>query len=255
MYQVDAFASSLFAGNPAAVVPLQEWLDDGLLQDIAAENNLPETVFFVPRGDRFHIRWFTPVREVELCGHATLAAAYVLYHCLGSTRASLGFDSLSGELTVTPVDGALEMNFPIEHPVPGSVDNAVFTALGGKPREVWSASYELLVFDSDAEIRHMTPDFQTLGQASSRPAIVTAPGEQEDFVCRFFAPCFGINEDPVTGSAYTILAPYWSDRLGKASLAARQVSPRGGEVACRLDGDRVRLTGRCALYLKGTLML
>lgn len=255
MYQVDAFASSLFSGNPAAVVPLPSWLPETLLQDIAAENNLSETVFFVAEAGHYHIRWFTPSREVELCGHGTLAAAHVIFHYLDRDAGELQFHSRSGVLAVRRHAERLELDFPLQMPVPGELDDAVIEALGARPREVWDARYRLLVFDEEGDVRRMAPDFPALGRACETPVIVTAPGQQEDFVCRFFAPRFGIDEDPVTGSAYTILAPYWSDRLGRDKLEARQVSPRGGAVGCRVAGDRVHLAGQTVLYLKGTVFL
>jgi predicted PhzF superfamily epimerase YddE/YHI9 len=255
MYQVDAFASSTFSGNPAAIIALDGWLDDGLLQDIASENNLSETAYMIDRGDSIDIRWFTPAREVDLCGHATLAAAFVAFECLGREDSPLRFQSCSGELLVARQGAGFIMDFPSERALPGDVDPAVFIALGARPRETWSASYDMLVFDRESDIRQLQPDFSALGQASARALIVTAPGEQVDFVSRFFAPAYGINEDPVTGSAHTILTPYWADRLGKTRLQARQVSPRGGDIACEHRGERVSLAGTCVLYMEATLML
>lgn len=255
IYQVDAFSAVRFGGNPAAVVPLDGWLSDTLLQDIAAENAVSETAYVVGGGGRYGIRWFTPRAEVDLCGHATLAAAWVIFNCLGHPGDALAFASRSGELRVSRSEDGLTMDFPAEPPLPGDIDSAVLEALGARPREVWSGRYGLLVFDREADIRRLQPDFRALAACGARPVIATAPGEQVDFVSRFFAPALGVDEDPVTGSAHCLLAPYWAQRLGRSALRARQLSPRGGEVHCRLLGERVALRGDCALYLKGAVFI
>ena len=255
MYQVDAFASSTFSGNPAAIIALDCWPSDSLLQAIASENNLSETAYIIDRGERFEIRWFTPTREVDLCGHATLAAAFVVFECLAKSDSALRFQSRSGELIVARHGAGFVMDFPAERALPGDVADAVFLALGARPRETWSASYDMLVFDHESDIRQLKPDFSALGQASSKALIVTAPGQQVDFVSRFFAPTHGINEDPVTGSAHTILTPYWAERLGKTCLQARQISPRGGDIGCQHRGERVSLTGTCVLYMEASILL
>lgn len=242
-YQVDAFATRAFEGNPAAVCPLESWLGDGLLQAIAEENNLSETAFFVPSEQGFELRWFTPVREVDLCGHATLATAHVLFEILGYAGQAITFETRSGELIVQRKGARLEMNFPACPPSPCERSEILAQGLGQRPFEVLAADDYLAVFDSEATVRAITPDQALLGQLDLRGVIVTAPGSDVDFVSRFFAPKFGIPEDPVTGSAHCTLAPYWAKRLGKNVLTARQVSRRGGNIGCELKADRVILSG------------
>lgn len=229
-YQVDAFASRVSEGNPAAVCPLDEWLDARVLQAIAEENNLPETAFFVLTARGFHLRWFTPVAEVELCGHATLAAAHVIYERLGYPQPSIIFETLSGDLTVERRDGLLAMDFPARPPTPRTAPRALIEGLGRAPQEVLAADDWVAVFESESEVRAITPDQQRLRELDLRGVTITAPGTDKDFVSRFFAPKFGIPEDPVTGSAHCELAPYWAVRLGRQCLEARQVSRRGGNV-------------------------
>jgi len=257
IYQLDAFSSDLFGGNPAAVCPLDTWLDDDLLQKIAAENNLSETAFFVEEGDGYRLRWFTPVVEVTLCGHATLATAQVVFDHIEPTAQRLVFESLSGALVVTRVGQELTLDFPALPPLHEAPDKNILAPLGQVPeqsykiREVHGAPYVLAVYATEADVAALKPDFSHL-QAN---VIATAPGENVDFVSRFFAPCSGIAEDPVTGSAHCTLMPYWAQRLGKSELRARQISKRGGDLLCRLEGERVLLTGRCAYYMRGEIRL
>lgn len=254
-YQVDAFAARVFEGNPAAVCPLERWLDDGLLQAIAAENNLSETAFFVPSGSGFHLRWFTPASEVDLCGHATLATAHVLFEHLGHPGPAVSFETRSGALSVTRRGGLLEMDFPACPPTPCSESEILAKALGRQPIEVLCAVDYLAVFDSEATVRSLTPDFALLGTLGLRGVIVTAPGKTDDFVSRFFAPRLGIPEDPVTGSAHCTLAPYWAGRLGRHRLSARQVSKRGGRIMCTLKDDRVLLSGAAITFMEAEISL
>ncbi len=247
-YQVDAFAAHVFTGNPAAICPLATWLDDALLQAIAQENNLSETAFFVPSPKGFHLRWFTPVAEVDLCGHATLASAHVIFSILGYARNPIVFETRSGDLIVEKVDEQLQMNFPALAAERCDIDERFINALGRKPKELWAGSDYLAVFDDEEIIRTLQPDQTLLSQLDLRGVIVTAPGSEFDFVSRFFAPKFGIPEDPVTGSAHCLLAPYWAKRFGKNNLRARQISKRGGNVHCRLEEDRVYLTGSAVLF-------
>jgi PhzF family phenazine biosynthesis protein len=252
-YQVDAFARRAFAGNPAAVCPLEGWLDDTLLQAIAAENNLSETAFFVLSQDGFQLRWLTPVAEVDLCGHATLATAHVLFAHLGQAGTAISFQTRSGPLTVRRRDGLLEMDFPARPPAPCACPERLAQALGRQPLEVLRADDYLAVFDDEASVRGLAPDFALLATLDLRGVIVTAPGRDADFVSRFFAPKLGIPEDPVTGSAHCTLAPYWAGRLGQPALAARQVSRRGGRLLCVLRGDRVLLSGCAVTFMEGEI--
>lgn len=253
-FEVDAFAGKLFRGNPAGVCPLRKWLDDAVMQSIAAENNLAETAFFVPRGDDYDLRWFTPTVEVDLCGHATLASAFVLFSELGFSGDSVRFHSRSGPLTVSKSGGVLTLDFPSRPPKPCVTPKALIDGLDAKPIEVSKARDYFAVFNNEQEIRSLKPDFGLL-ETLDEKVIVTAPGSDCDFVSRFFAPTAGINEDPVTGSAHCTLIPYWSQRLGKSRLFARQLSKRGGELFCEQAGDRVRIGGNAVLYLKGEIEL
>jgi PhzF family phenazine biosynthesis protein len=252
-FQVDAFARKLFEGNPAAVCPLETWLDDAVLQGIATENNLSETAFFVPSGQGYELRWFTPAAEVDLCGHATLATAFVLFERLGHVQPEIAFHTRSGTLTVRQQDGLLVMDFPASMPEPCEAPRALVEGLGQPPAEVLAAADYVVVFDDEASIRNLQPDFGRLKQVRRRAVCVTAPGDEVDFVSRFFAPRVGIDEDPVTGSAHCQLTPYWAARLGKTKLRARQISRRGGEVLCELRGDRVLLAGSAVLFAEGTI--
>lgn len=258
LWQVDAFSARRFGGNPAAVVPLEQWLPDETLQAIAAENNLAETAFFVPEGpgsDGYAIRWFTPVQEVPLCGHATLASAWVVFHRLEPSCTKASFNSKSGVLTVEREGERLVLDFPAIALEGEERHAGIEAALGARPAELHRGYQWLAVYDTEAQVRALKPDFSALGKLDLHAVIATARGTDCDFVSRFFAPSAGIDEDPVTGSAHCRLVPYWSATLGKTKLHARQVSRRGGELWCELRGDRVRMAGDAALYLEGTLFL
>lgn len=255
LFQIDAFTDDVFAGNPAAVCPLDEWLSDDRMQKIAAENNLAETAFFVPQGDGYHLRWFTPVDEVDLCGHATLATAYLLLTRLAPEKDEIRFDTRSGRLIVRRDGDRLAMDFPAKPAHKVEIPDALVRALGGSPQEVWAEDDYMVVYETEADIRALKPNMTGLSEVDRRGVIVTAPGEKCDFVSRFFAPALGIPEDPVTGSARCILIPYWSDRLGKTEMFARQISRRGGELLCRNDGARVQISGCAALYLAGEIYI
>lgn len=248
-YQVDAFAARVFEGNPAAVVPLDAWPDDGLLQAIAEENNLSETAFFVPSANGFHLRWFTPVAEVNLCGHATLATAHVLFELLGYRQPIIAFETRGGELFVERQGSLLVMDFPALLPKPCATPELLVESLGCRPVETFAAVNYLCVFESEARVRAIAPDFAKLRRLELQGVIVTAPGQDRDFVSRYFVPKFGIPEDPVTGSAHCELTPYWAARLRKNRLSARQVSKRGGDILCELQGDRVKLAGRAVTFM------
>ncbi|HLP06706.1 MAG TPA: PhzF family phenazine biosynthesis protein [Opitutaceae bacterium] len=252
-YHVDAFADRVFTGNPAGVVPLKRWLPAAVLQSLATENGHPETAFFVPRGNGFHLRWFTPKVEVELCGHATLAAAHVLWTHLAHAEDPIRFETLSGPVSVSRESGRLMLDFPARPPQPSDNPQALAEALGAKPFQVWKAGNYLAVFRREEELRALAPDFAKFGPLDAFGVIATAPGKSVDFVSRFFAPKAGINEDPVTGSAHCTLAPYWSKRLGKPRLRAEQLSARGGRLWCEVDGDRVKIAGHAVTYLRGQI--
>lgn len=255
LYQVDAFATRVFEGNPAAVCPLEHWLRDEVLQAIAEENHLSETAFFVPAGRAFELRWFTPLAEVDLCGHATLASAHVLFAILGYPESLIRFMTRSGELTVERRIDALAMDFPARPPAPCPVPELLAEALGAKPQEVLAADDYVAVYDSEAAIRALEPDMSKLQKLDRRGVCVTSRGLDVDFVSRFFAPRVGVPEDPVTGSAHCELTPYWAGRLGRSDLRARQVSRRGGELSCRLNGQRVTLEGRAVTFMQGEIHL
>lgn len=258
IYQCDAFASAVFRGNPAAVCLLPKWPEDELLAQIAAENNLSETAFLVGDDGRYQLRWFTPTVEVDLCGHATLASAHVVFERLTQGLDAVQFDTRSGELVASRLDdGRIELDFPARAPTrPDAVvpPPAIAAGLGTTPAEIWDAPYWLAVFESEAEVAALAPDMRELERAE-RPVICTAPGADVDFVSRFFGPTVGVPEDPVTGSAHCTLAPYWAERLGRSTLRARQISKRVGEVACEVRGDRVALAGGVALYLEGVIRI
>jgi PhzF family phenazine biosynthesis protein len=256
LYQVDAFTSRLFSGNPAAVCPLPEWLPEPTMQAIAAENNLAETAFFVPERDGYLLRWFTPTVEVDLCGHATLASGYVVTHILAPERRSVMFDTLkAGPLEVTRDGDLLAMNFPLWPPEPQAADPRILSALGLAPAQSFVArGRTLAVYDRPEDVAALRPDFAAMRRVPGADAIVTAPGRDGvDFVSRYFAPNHGVDEDAVTGSAHCVLTPYWAARLGKQQLTARQISARGGDLVCTLRGDRVTIAGRAMLYLEGTI--
>lgn len=254
IYQADAFASGLFKGNPAAVVPLQHWLSDELMQQIAMENNLSETAFFVPEGDHFHIRWFTPKAEVRLCGHATLATAHVLFNELNFQNDLLEFESLSEILTVKKVGEKLQLDFPADFAQEVEPINTFTEAFGAKPRKTLKGKTDyLLLFDSEETIKNIQPNIQLLLSTNARGIMVTAKGNEVDFVSRFFAPAVGVNEDPVTGSAHSTLIPFWANKLDKTELTALQLSARGGQLWCTLSGDRVFIAGKAVTYLRGEI--
>ena len=255
IYQVDAFSREVFKGNPAAVCILDQWPADALMQQIANENNLSETAFTVPAEDCFEIRWFTPEIEVELCGHATLATAHVLFTYLDHPGDHICFDSIhSGRLTVKRDGDLLTLDFPADRMEEMVVPELIVTALLTPPLKAFRGKTDFLfVFASESEIETMEPDFGLLAQVGGRGVIVTAPGNDVDFVSRFFAPQSGINEDPVTGSAHTSLTPYWAKVLGKMRLTARQLSSRGGELICEDKGERVEISGHAVTYMKGEL--
>jgi PhzF family phenazine biosynthesis protein len=256
IYQVDAFTKTLFHGNPAAVVPLEEWLPDTLMQQIAMENNLAETAFLIKEGEDFHIRWFTPSTEVDLCGHATLASAFVLYHYEGYVGDSIRFHSRSGLLTVSRQDELLSLDFPADQIREVELSPELTDGLDPKPVKAFRGKTDyLLVFEHERDIRDLQVDLSRLSRIRARGIIVTAPGEEVDMVSRFFAPQSGIDEDAVTGSAHTSLTPYWADRLGKTKLTAIQLSARKGWLECELQGDRVLITGQAKPFLKGELLL
>lgn len=255
IYQVDAFANEIFEGNPAAVCPLDEWLPDAMMQNIAMENNLSETAFFVQTGDTFRLRWFTPTTEVDLCGHATLASAHVLFEELGYQNDTIQFDSNSGPLQVQKRDGKLVMNFPSSELNEASPPDFLEEAVGVPATELYRDTDYLYVVKSEAQVRGLTPDIRAMKQADVRGIIVTAPGDQVDFVSRFFAPSAGVDEDPVTGSAHTMLTPYWSRRLNKDKLVGRQVSQRGGTVHCTHLDDRVELAGSAKTFMQAQITL
>jgi PhzF family phenazine biosynthesis protein len=254
-YHVDAFTSRQFAGNPAGVCPLQGWLPDETLQKIAFENNLSETAFFVARGDGFDLRWFTPAIEVDLCGHATLAAAFVIFKYLDYAGSAVRFQSKSGLLTVERQGERLVLDFPARSPIPCPAPEALVRGLGQTPVEVRRARDYLAVLATQDDVAALKPDVDWLSQLDCLGIIVTAPGIGVDFVSRFFAPRAGIPEDPVTGSAHCSLIPYWSERLKKTQLAALQLSARGGELFCEHAGERVKIGGHAVTYLSGEIEL
>ncbi|GAA4380433.1 PhzF family phenazine biosynthesis protein [Hymenobacter koreensis] len=260
IYQVDAFADKVFAGNPAAVCPLQEWLPTEQMQAIAAENNLAETAFFVPRAGgsdaEFELRWFTPTVEVDLCGHATLASAHVLFRHLGATAEQLTFHSKSGPLHVRQQpNGRLTLDFPAQPPLPlHQHPEGLTDGLRATPLRILAGPDLIAVFDTEAEVRALHPNMTHLAQVEYRGVIATAPGSNDiDFVSRWFGPRVGVPEDPVTGSGHTQLVPYWAERLGKTELHARQVSARGGDLWCELRGNRVLISGYAVTYLRGEI--
>jgi PhzF family phenazine biosynthesis protein len=256
IYQVDAFTLGPFSGNPAAVCPLDAWLDDAAMQSIAAENNLSETAFIVASEEGYDLRWFTPAIEVDLCGHATLASGYVVLNYLQPDLDAVAFETLSGRLTVTRDGDRLSMDFPARAPTPVAVSQALTDALGEAPSEVHASRDILAVYDDEASVRRLSPDqARLLALDEGLGVIATARGDAVDFVSRFFVPKAGIAEDPVTGSAHCTLVPFWAERLGKLQLVAHQVSPRGGELHCEHRGDRVIMSGRCTLFLTGSIHL
>jgi len=255
IYHIDAFANRVFAGNPAAVCPLEEWLEDSVMQAIAQENNLSETAFFVPEEDGYRIRWFTPVAEVDLCGHATLAAAFVIFNYGDTSRSQITFRSRSGKLTVVKERGLLSMDFPSQPPVPCEAPKELVDGLGKEPLEVLCSEDYLAVFSSENDLIELNPDMGILRKVGLRGVIVTAQGKRVDFVSRFFAPKLGVDEDPVTGSSHCALTPYWANKLNKKELHAHQVSQRGGELFCRDCGHRVIISGRAVKFMEGSITI
>jgi PhzF family phenazine biosynthesis protein len=255
IYQVDAFTDKPFGGNPAAVCPLEKWLDAELMQKIAAENNLSETAFFVKGEKGFDLRWFTPKVEVDLCGHATLASAHVIFNHLDYDEKQITFSSASGELGVTTEDGLITLDFPSTPPSPVEITADLTQGLGLKPKEVHKSRDYLALFETEDDILSIEPDFNILEKLGSLGFIVTAQGKNSDFVSRFFAPAAGINEDPVTGSAHTTLIPFWAERLNKNTLHAYQLSERKGELFCELSGERVKISGYAVTFFRGDIIL
>ncbi len=255
IYIVHAFTNKLFEGNPAAVCPLTDWLPDDVMQKLAKENNLSETAFFVPEEDGFRIRWFTPTTEVKLCGHATLASAHILFTELGYEKDEILFYSLSGVLKINrAAEKSIQLDFPANQPIPlTDVPEALFSSLHVQPAPVFTTSFDMMVvLPSQKDIEELKPDFATLATVKARGVICTAKGDDSDIVARCFYPQSGINEDPVTGSAHTILVPYWAEKLGKNKLQSIQLSARKGYLDCELKGDRVLMRGNAKTYLKGT---
>lgn len=254
IYQVDAFTDKAFGGNPAAVCPLEFWPDDKILQSIAAENNLSETAFFVENESFFHIRWFTPEVEVNLCGHATLASAHVIFNHLDYPNENIQFDSKSGILNVFKKDGMLTLDFPTANITPAIIKGNFCEAIGKIPIGLFKGNNKLLaIYETEDVIININPDFNKLSNLDVMGIIVSAPGNKVDFVSRFFAPGVGINEDPVTGSAHTLLIPFWADRLGKDKLHALQLSKRKGELFCEYKNDRVWISGYAITFLTGAI--
>jgi predicted PhzF superfamily epimerase YddE/YHI9 len=258
LYQVDAFAGRVFTGNPAAVCPLEKWLDDAQMQAIALENNLSETAFFVRENGRYRLRWFTPAVEVDLCGHATLASASVIFSFPDHSSDVVKFDTKSGELVVRRDGDLLAMDFPARPPVRCDTPALLLEGLGKAPLETWEARDYLAVYETEEDVRALAPNMDALARLGHFAVIVTAPALPKtgaDFVSRFFAPASGVPEDPVTGSSHCTLTPYWSKRLGKPSLHALQVSARGGELWCEHRGDRVAISGKAVRFMDGTIYL
>ena len=256
IYQVDAFTKKPLSGNPAAVCPLTEWLADDLMLKIAAENNLSETAFFIKRNDDYEIRWFTPTIEINLCGHATLATSYVIFNCLNLEEKRIKFYSArSGDLSVEKQGDVLVLDFPKYDLSDGEIPESLARAVGKMPKQFWETqgNMAMLLFETEDDILNLQPDMSALSRLPYDEVIVTAKGTDADFVSRLFAPRIGIAEDPVTGATHCSLIPYWAEKLGKEKLYARQLSARGGELFCELNGDRVKIGGNAALYLKGEI--
>lgn len=256
IYQVDAFTKDVFAGNPAAICPLEEWLPDETMRKIAIENNLSETAFFVKKDDVYEIRWFTPEVEVNLCGHATLASSYVIFNCLGETSNVIKLHShRSGDLSVEKQDDVLILDFPKYGLNEIAIDENLVTAVGKNPLQMWETQGNMvfMLFAAESDIAEISPDMSALAKINFDEVIVTAKGDSADFVSRMFAPRIGIPEDPVTGAIHCSLIPFWAAKLGKEKLFARQISARGGELFCELNGDRVKIGGNATLYLKGEI--
>ncbi|MDT8716861.1 PhzF family phenazine biosynthesis protein [Clostridium sp. 19966] len=253
-YVVDAFAEDPFKGNPAGVCVLEKWLPDSLMQEIAAENNLSETAFVVKNIDKYELRWFTPKAEIDLCGHATLGTAYVISNYVDLGIKDMVFETASGPLKVTRNDALYEMDFPSREPKKIKINNEIIEAIGMKPVEAYISRDLFLLLDTEQKVRDLTPDFSRLTELSEgMGAIVTAKGEDIDFVSRCFYPKLGVNEDPVTGSAHSNLIPFWAKRLNKRKMTAKQLSKRGGTLYCEAAGERVKIAGRAILYMHGNI--
>jgi PhzF family phenazine biosynthesis protein len=253
IYIIDAFASKPFSGNPAGVCLLNEWLPENVMQNIAMENNQAETAFVIPSKEDFHIRWFTPTVEVDLCGHATLASAFAMFNFTDYKRNEILFQSRSGILKVRRDGELLALNFPTDNFVTSSLGSSILESIG-KTDEIYKGKTDyMVVLKSQRDVEMIDPDFAAITKADARGVIVTAPGDDCDFVSRFFAPQSGVNEDPVTGSAHTTLTPFWSKRLNKKEMKARQISKRGGELFVKDLGDRTEIAGKARLYLKGEI--
>ena len=253
IYQIDAFANKSFEGNPAAVIPLDDWLSDELMQTIAAENNLSETAYFVQEDNGYRIRWFTPVHEVDLCGHATLASSFVIFNIFGYEKKEILFKSKSGELRVKRKQEWFEMDFPSQPPVKCEIPKEILGAFSDIPIECLKSQDYIVVFASEQQVSDASPNYALLSELDLRGVIITAESKEYDFVSRCFAPKYGINEDPVTGSAFTQLMPYWSERKNKNKLFAKQISKRGGEVRCENLGERILISGKAVKYMEGTI--
>jgi predicted PhzF superfamily epimerase YddE/YHI9 len=252
-YRVNSFTNRAFGGNPAGVCPLQSWLPDATLQRIATENNLSETAFLVRMGDDYELRWFTPAIEVDLCGHGTLASAFVLFSELGNDGVCIRFHTRSGWLAAARRDNLIELDFPAWRPTPCPAPEELVRGLGRSPREVLKSRDFVAVYDSQADVAAINPDMGLLTKLDCLGVIVTSQGDDSDFVSRFFAPKAGVPEDPVTGSAHSSLIPFWAERLHKTEMFARQISQRGGELYCKLLGERVATAGRAVIYCRGEL--
>jgi PhzF family phenazine biosynthesis protein len=254
LYQVDAFTDHLFGGNPAAVCPLEKWLPAPIMQYIAMENNLSETAFFVRENDQFAIRWFTPLAEVDLCGHATLASAHVIFNYTEKERQSISFMSRSGKLNVSRNGDLITLNFPADIIHQAELPPKLLQSLNVNPVSTYAGKTDfMIILDSQRAVELVSPDFGLMKESGGRGVVVTAPGDDADFVSRFFAPQVGVDEDPVTGSAHTTLTPYWSEKLGKTDLTAKQLSKRVGHLWCKYLGDRVEISGNAVTYLKGEI--
>jgi len=256
IFQVDSFTDRVFKGNPAGVIVLNSWIDDHIMQNVAQENNFSETAFAVEKSNNFYeIRWFTPTLEVDLCGHATLAAARVIFDHYNVHGNELEFYSpKAGPLKVTLSENDLTLDFPVDQPSKESPPNGLYEAIGEAPEECLKGKSDyLLVFKDQATVERLEPNFYLLRYIQARGIICTAPGDDCDFVSRFFAPASGVNEDPVTGSAHTTLTPYWSSKLGKVKMEAKQVSKREGFLTCELKGESVLITGKAVIYFEGLI--
>lgn len=254
-YQIDAFTDQVFSGNPAAVCPLDEWIDEDTMQNIAMENNLSDTAFFVKKGSEFEIRWFTPESEIDLCGHATLASAYVIFNNLSYDKDEINFKYGGGKLTVSRNNGMLEMRFPANPPVPVDTPSGLIEAIRLRPVEILKARDYILVYSNEEEIKKIQPDFRKLKTFDVTGFVVTAPGKEVDFVSRVFSPKMGIDEDPVTGSTHTEIIPYWAGKLNKRNMTALQLSRRGGKLLCKYEDDSVRISGNAIPFLVGEITL